>query len=187
MNGTISVTALDPDRDEHYEVDTRPGQHGMYQGVVTGPFGAIEGDPYALQELGLALLTAAASADFAARLRVDQAGPLNPLEAPTPDLSEQSPGQAAAYEAWTNTTLVWGTAGNDNVPVEPGDWTGDEDGNAIALVDDFTDLHFTDGCLHARSRCRHDHIHTKPLKHPDDLAAVRREAEECTGDEDLTA
>ncbi|WP_333745542.1 hypothetical protein [Streptomyces sp. IBSBF 2950] len=184
MNGTISVNALDPDSDERYEVDTRPGKYGMYEGVVTGPFGTITGDPYGLQQLGMALLAASASADFAARLRVDQPGPLNPNEAPTPDLSEQSPAQAAAYEGWTNTTLVWGSAGDVMLPVEPGDWAGHDDGTAFALVDDFTDLHFADGRLHARSRCRHDHIHTKPLKHPDDLAAVCGEAEECPGHEE---
>ncbi|MDX3165957.1 hypothetical protein PV516_19405 [Streptomyces scabiei] len=184
MNGTITVAALDSD--EQYEIDTRPGAYGMYEGIVTGPLGTISGDAYGLQQLGLALLAASASADFATRLRVDQPGPLHPDEAPTPDLSEQSPAQAAAYEGWTNTALVWGSAGDDMLPVEPSDWTSDEDGTAIALVDDFTDLHFADGRLQARSRCRHDHIHTQHLKHPDDLAAVRREAEECPGDEDRT-
>jgi hypothetical protein len=159
----------------------------MYEGVVTGPNGTISGDPYALQQLGLALLTASASADFASRLRVDELGPLNPREAPTPDLTDQSPEQAAAYEGWTNTMLVWGSAGDQVFPVEPDDWTGGEDGTAIALVDDFTDLHLTGGQLYARSRCRHDHVHTQPLKHPDDLTAVRRAAEECSGDEDSTA
>ncbi|MBI0314733.1 hypothetical protein JBF12_17395, partial [Streptomyces javensis] len=113
-------------------------------------------------------------------------GPPHPDNAVTLDPAEQSPAQAAAYEGWTNTALVWGSAGDDMLPVEPDDWTGHDDGTAIALVDDFSDLYFGDGRLHARSRCRHHHVHTKPLKHPDDLAAVRREAEACQGDEDST-
>ncbi|MER5302197.1 hypothetical protein ABT039_22440 [Streptomyces lasiicapitis] len=184
MNGTIVVAALDPDNGERYEIDTRPGELGMYEGVVTGPFGTITGDPHALHELGQALLTAATSAKFAADLRVDELGPLRHVEPSRVDLSGQSTAQTAAFEGWINTVMVWGTAGDAMVPVEPGDWAGDDSGTAVALVDDFTDLHFADGRLYARSRCLHEHIHRKALAHPDHLAAVRREAEECPGDED---
>ncbi|MFG3157151.1 hypothetical protein ACGF7W_34530 [Streptomyces sp. NPDC048219] len=186
MSASITLTALDPERDEQYEVDTRRGAMGMYEGIVTGPAGTITGDPFALQQLAFALLNACASADFAARLRVDEPGPLHPDEPPVPDPADRTLAQTAEYDAWTNTVLVWASAGIDAVPIEPGDWTGDDDGRAVALVDDFTDLHYTDGQLAARSRCRHDHIHSKQLKHPDDLAAVRREAEGCPGDKDST-
>ncbi|MFF2571142.1 hypothetical protein [Streptomyces sp. NPDC058084] len=184
MSHIITVPALDPDSDEPYEIDTRPCAYGMYEGVVTGPLGSIAGDAFALRQLGLALLAASASADFATTLRVDEAGPLSAHEAGVPDLSEQSPAQAAAQEGWMNTVLVWATAGDAMLPVEPSDWVGDNDGTATALVDDATDLHFSDERLHARSRCRHAHIHRTTVEHPADLAAVRRRAEECTGDED---
>ncbi|MCZ0983880.1 hypothetical protein O1L60_44765 [Streptomyces diastatochromogenes] len=184
MSRTISVPVLDPDSDAPYDIDTRPGPYGMYEGVVTGPLGSITGDALALRQLGLALLNASASADFATLLRVDQPGPLSVHEGTIPDLAEQSPAQAAAREGWMVTVLIWGSAGDALLPVEPGDWIGDDDGTATALVDDFSDLHFANEQLHARSRCRHAHIHRTTVEHPDDLAAARRQAEECTGDED---
>ncbi|WP_435245177.1 hypothetical protein [Streptomyces tendae] len=180
---TIDLSALDTGQE--YHVETRPGTFGMYDGVVTGPHGSITGDPYALHQLGMALIAASGSALFAAQLRVDTPGPLNPLEAPVPDLDQLTTGQATAHEAQINVLAVWMEAGVADLPVENGDWIGDDD-TATALVDDFSDLHFADGHLHARSRCRHDHIHRTTVAHPDDLAAVRRRAETCTGDEDFT-
>lgn len=181
---TIALSALDTG--QQYDVDTRPGTLGMYEGVVTGPLGRITGDAYALHELGMALIAASGSALFATQLRVDTAGPLNPLEVPVPDPAQLTAGQATAHEAHTNVVLVWMGAGREDLPVEAGDWIGDDD-TATALVDDYSDLHFADGRLHARSRCGHDHIHRTTVEHPDDLAAVRRRAQECTGDEDFTA
>ncbi|MEV1040400.1 hypothetical protein AB0J01_27675 [Streptomyces sp. NPDC050204] len=106
-----------------------------------------------------------------------------PYEAAAPDLSERS----AAHKGWENTVLVWAMAGDAMFVVEPGDWACANDGTATAPVDDLTNLRFSDGRLHASSRCRHAHIHRTTVEHPDDLAAVRRRAEECTGDEDCTA
>lgn len=105
---------------------------------------------------------------------------------PTPDLSARSTAWSLARQGWINTVLVWATAGDAMFPAQPGDWNGDDD-TATALIDDLTDLHYADGQLHARSRCRHAHIHHKPVQHPNDLAAVRREAEQCPGDEDPSA
>ncbi|MER0443116.1 hypothetical protein ABR738_00745 [Streptomyces sp. Edi4] len=181
---TIALSALDTGQE--YDVDTRPGTLGMYEGVVTGPLGSITGDAYALHELGMALIAASGSALFATWLRVDTPGPLNPLEVPVPDPTQLTTGQATAHEAQINVLLVWMGAGHEHLPVEAGDWIGDDD-TATALVDDYSDLHFAAGRLHARSRCRYDHIHRTTVEHPDDLAAVCRQAQECTGDEDFTA
>ncbi|MFD6534873.1 hypothetical protein [Streptomyces goshikiensis] len=187
MSIGITVHALDAEQGESYETSTHPGQHGVYNASVTGPYLRISGDPVALQELGQALINASASASFAAELRVDKTGPLKDLTAEQVDLSGQGPEQVLAYEGWVNTTLVWATAGNDLLPVGPNDWTGNSDDTATAHLDDDTDLHFAHGHLHARSRCRHGHHHETTLTQPDHLAAVRREAAECTGHEDHPA
>ncbi|MER6253681.1 hypothetical protein ABT224_20225 [Streptomyces sp. NPDC001584] len=187
MSIGIRIPALDPERGESYETSTHPGPHGVYHASVTGPFVRITGDPFALQELGQALIDAGASALFATDLRVDQAGPLQNLTAAQVDLSGQSPERVVAYEAWVNTTLVWGTAGETMLPVGPNDWIGNSDGTATAQLDDDTALHFTDSHLRVRSRCRHGHHHETTLTRPAQLADTRREAEGCPGHEDRTA
>ncbi|MFF4409892.1 hypothetical protein [Streptomyces sp. NPDC001404] len=178
----IALVALDPEAGEIYEIDTRRSGLGLYQGTVTGPFGTITGDPYALQQLGQALQNAAASAGFALVLRVDECGPLQPDEPPTPDLTSTSDAAAAAHEAWGSTVLIWARAGACDLPVERSDWTGDgHPCAATAVVDEVTDLHFADGQLTVRSRCRHGRVHRRQLEHPDDLADARHEAEYCPG------
>jgi hypothetical protein len=174
---TLHVTPLAGH--EVYEISTSCGDFGTYQGTVTGPFGTLAGDPYALTQLGKALLDAAASASFATTLRVDEHGVLRTDEQPVPDLTDDA-AAALAREGWINTVLVWATAGDDKIPVEPGNWTADA-AEASAEVDDHTDLHFANGRLTARSRCRHAYIHRRALEHPADLIAVRREALRCPG------
>ncbi|MDJ0466104.1 hypothetical protein [Streptomyces sp. H27-C3] len=184
---TIALAALDPARGETYEIDSRDG-HGFRHGVVSGRFGTITGDPVALNELAAALTNAARGAVFAQALRVDEPGPLHqelePLSGELPhEAGDIEPAAlAVAREANYATVWVWASAGEASVPVEPGDWTADEDG-AVALVDDFTELRFTlDGeVLTARSRCAHDQIHEHTVEHPRDLAAAQSEAGQCAG------
>ncbi|MFJ2752750.1 hypothetical protein [Streptomyces sp. NPDC087297] len=187
MSTAITVPVLDPEQGESYETSTHPGPYGMYNASVTGPIGTITGDPFALQELGQALINASASAIFATTLRVDQAGPLEDLTAARVDLTGQTTEQVIAHEGWINTATVWGSAGDAMLPVGPNDWTGNSDGTATAQIDDDTDLHFADGRLHVRSRCRHGHHHETTLTHPAQLADTRREAAGCPGHEDRTA
>ncbi|MFZ3475248.1 hypothetical protein ACODT3_42920 [Streptomyces sp. 4.24] len=187
MTSGITVHALDTDRGESYEISTHPSEHGMYNASVTGPRVHISGDPFALQELGQALLNASTNAFFAFELRVDKAGPLEDLTAAKVDLSGQSPEQILAHEGWINTTVVWGNAGNSLLPVGPDDWTGNSDNTATARLDHDTDLYFAAGHLHARSRCRHGRRHQTTLTLPEHLAEVRREAADCPGHEDHPA
>jgi hypothetical protein len=189
MTTTINLVALDPRRGETYEIDSR-ATDGFRHGVVTGQFGSISGDPVALNELADALKAAATGAVYAHALRVDEPGVL-PVDLPGDDLlGDELPhetgnmtpaSRAVAGEAHAAVAWVW-ACGGEELPVEPGDWTADEEA-AIALVDDFTELHFTldDEVLTARSRCPHDHIHDRTVEHPRDLETVRGEAEQCTG------
>ncbi|WP_435058411.1 hypothetical protein [Streptomyces sp. bgisy060] len=183
---TIALVALDPARGETYEIDSRDSD-GFRHGVVSGQFGTITGDPVALSELATALTNAARGAVFAHALRVDEPGTL-PLEPPSGELPHEAgdlaPADlAVAQEANCATVWVWASAGEPSAPVEPDDWQADENGTAIALVDDFTELRFTlDGeTLTARSRCAHDQIHEGAVEHPRDLTAVQAEAAQCAG------
>lgn len=187
MSIGITVHALDADQGENYEISTHAGQYGMYNASVSSPLVRISGDPFALQELGRALLNASESAFFAIRLRVDKAGPLEDLTGEKVDLSGQILEQVLAHEGWVNTTNVWATAGDSMLPVGPDGWTGNSDGTATARLDEDTDLHFAAGYLHARSRCRHGHRHQITLTLPDHLAEIRREAADCPGHEDHPA
>ncbi|WP_181800364.1 hypothetical protein [Streptomyces ipomoeae] len=185
MTTTINLVALDPARGEAYDIDSR-ATDGFRHGVVTGRFGTISGDPVALNELADALKAAACVAVYAHALRVDEPGVL-PVDPPAGDppheTGDMTPAvQAVAREAHAATAWIW-AYGGEPLPVEPDDWTADEDGTALALVDDFTELHFAlDGeVLTARSRCPHDHVHERTVEHPRDLEAVRAEAERCAG------
>ncbi|MFD5882578.1 hypothetical protein [Streptomyces yangpuensis] len=187
MSTAITVPTFNPDQDETYKIDTRPGPYGMHHGIVTNPLLTITGDPLALQALGRALIDAADVAFFATTLRVDRPGPLQNLTGEPIDLSGQTPEQAIAHEGWANTVLVWATAGDDQLPVTRSDWIGNADDTAAAQLDDTTDLHFADGLLQAGSRCSHGHRHHTTLTHPDQLAGIRREAADCPGHEEPTA
>lgn len=185
MTTTIELVALDPARDETYEIDSRSAD-GFRHGVVSGKFGTITGDPVALHELAAALANAARGAVFAHALRVDEPGELElePRRGELPhETGDMAPADlAVAQEANCATVWVWASAG-EPVPIEPEDWTAREDGTALALVDDYTELRFLlDGeVLTARSRCAHDQIHERTLEHPRDLAAVQAEAARCPG------
>ncbi|MFJ9239774.1 hypothetical protein ACIRJ3_32905 [Streptomyces anulatus] len=183
---TIALAALDPARGETYEIDSREGD-GFRHGVVSGRFGTISGDPVALNELAAALVNAARGAVFAHALRVDEPGelPLEPRGGELPhEAGDMTPAElAVAQEADYATQWVWASAAETSVPVEAGDWKADPDGNAVALVDDFTELRFNlDGeVLTARSRCPHDEVHERTVEHPRDLAAAQADATQCTG------